>query len=256
MSAGRSASEHWRRVSILSTTLPQQQDLRVKTQSIPPASTTNPSSPISSPPMVSPVLHLLLSSPDYDIDPCDNKGWTPLHIARLLLDSYSTAKGTRDQTECTPLHHATVRVHSGVVETLLWHGVDINCWDGDGWAALHYTAKSEHAGILVLFLFNTDRDARENGEWTVLDCAAIGGHLEVGKLLGADVEQRENDESTPLHLAARRGHEEFIGLLQEQGAEMDVRDKDGRPRCIVRQRMGMRGCKEVARGWGGAEGGR
>ena len=72
------------------------------------------------------------------------------------------------------------------------------------------------------------RGKKDNGGWTALHLAAMGGHLEVVKYFlekgGAEVNVKDNCGSTALHLAAWNGHLEVLKyLLEKGGAEANVK---------------------------------
>lgn len=81
-------------------------------------------------------------------------------------------------------------------------------WKGDMAAACHALA---HGGSV---------NARDKDGKTPLIWAALGGHIEVFRLLmarGADPFSQDNGGFTALKAAARAGNEELVDLLLEQG---------------------------------------
>ena len=75
------------------------------------------------------------------------------------------------------------------------------------------------------------RDARINRDgWTPLHYAAAGPNAKVVGLLldeGAEIEARAPDGSTPLMMAALRGSERVVDLLLARGAATEPRDARG-----------------------------
>jgi len=80
----------------------------------------------------------------------------------------------------------------------------------------------------IEFLEGSDVNVTNEDDYSPLHLAAIGGHLEVVKLLlarGAEVGAVNTSGVTPLHEAAYGGHQEVVRLLLAAGAQAGAVDK-------------------------------
>lgn len=107
---------------------------------------------------------------------------------------------TRDKSQHTPLHRASIYRNVAVARLLIENGADIN--------------------------------SRDDVRWTPLHIAARMGDTEMVRLLlekGADVNAKTGDQQTPLGLAQRYGQdaEELLAdaLLQQRNSHADRIDK-------------------------------
>ena len=125
----------------------------------------------------------------------------------LLLLGHCMDVDVRGNDDRTPLHMA---VSSGLLEvtrTLIGRGAGINARDSNDRTPLHPTDRA----------YNRTFDDRY---FDVMRCL-----LEHG----ADVDARANtDHPTPLHLASYLGGFKVAQLLLDRGADINVRDKNGR----------------------------
>ncbi|KAG7398117.1 Ankyrin repeat and SAM domain-containing protein 3 [Phytophthora boehmeriae] len=97
----------------------------------------------------------------------------------------------------TPLHVASRKGHSGVVELLLQHNAASNLPDDDGNTALHCAANIETVEVLLNSAFRTN----------------------------ANIPNRRG--RTPLHIAAARGDVAVVAYLIHHGAQQDIVDDQG-----------------------------
>lgn len=97
----------------------------------------------------------------------------------------------------TPLHIASRKGHSAVVELLLKHNAASNLPDADGNTALHCAANLETVEVLLSTAFKTN----------------------------ANIPNRRG--RTPLHLAAARGEVNIVDFLLHHGAQQDILDDQG-----------------------------
>ncbi|KAG1693079.1 hypothetical protein DVH05_023860 [Phytophthora capsici] len=97
----------------------------------------------------------------------------------------------------TPLHIASRKGHSTVVELLLQHNAASNLPDEEGNTALHYASNIETVEVLLNSAFRTN----------------------------ANIPNRRG--RTPLHIAAARGDVAVVAYLIRHGAEQDIVDDQG-----------------------------
>ncbi|KAI9995410.1 hypothetical protein PInf_012471 [Phytophthora infestans] len=97
----------------------------------------------------------------------------------------------------TPLHVASRKGHSEVVELLLQHNAASNLPDEEGNTALHYASNIETVEVLLNSAFRTN----------------------------ANIPNRRG--RTPLHIAAARGDVAVVAYLIRHGAEQDIVDDQG-----------------------------
>jgi len=97
----------------------------------------------------------------------------------------------------TPLHIASRKGHSAVVQLLLEHSAASNLPDEEGNTALHYAANIETVEVLLNSAFRTN----------------------------ANIPNRRG--RTPLHVAAARGDVAVVAYLIRHGAEQDIVDDQG-----------------------------
>lgn len=159
---------------------------------------------------------------------------SPLHCAVYVGDAkiveelikFDATVDAKDEDGQTPLHWAARYGKIEIINALLNTDVEINCKDKWGrtplaWAILHhYRHFSEIAAPLI------DKGAEQD----VLTAARLGDLKKVQQLIegGADITVKDGwTEETPLHIAAREGHTETVGLLLDQGAEINARTAYG-----------------------------
>ena len=71
----------------------------------------------------------------------------------------------------------------------------------------------------------------DENDMSALHHAVYGRYSEIASLLiveGADINALDNKGRSPLQLASESGDSATVRLLVENGAKLDVRDKDGR----------------------------
>lgn len=157
-------------------------------------------------------------------------------VARLLLDrgaAVAVASGA-----ATPLAIAAFNGSDDLVRLLLERGADPNATDRTGKGPIVYAAAKGFASIVALLIdAGADPDARYAHDLTALMWAA--GHandvpaqegLETVALLhrrGASLDLADDRGRTALMIAAERGHASIVGWLLDNGADPDVRDRNG-----------------------------
>lgn len=125
---------------------------------------------------------------------------------------------------------SAVRANDGnTIATLIRQGFDANVRDPKGEHALHLATRDNAVQAIAALLRwqKTDVEPRNNVDESPLMLAAIGGHLEVVKMLiarGADVNK---PGWAPLHYAATRGHLDVMRLLLDENAYIDAASPNG-----------------------------
>ena len=168
--------------------------------------------------------------------------------------------------ERTPFLFAAQKGHLDILELLKEKGADIYATDKDGDNALHFACTMGRADIVIWLLDNCDMNLETKGSWerTPFLHAAEEGHLQIVKLLkekGADIYAKDKDGDNALHLAcmmgstetvrwlinhcnmnleargslertpflcaAENGHLDILKALEEAGADVYAKDKNG-----------------------------
>jgi ankyrin repeat protein len=207
----------------------------------------------------------LVSERQYSIEAQNRLGQTALHRAaetgqaeavkkliELGADSSAIFKHRR-LGQARPLHlathgaHATQGAHLETVRVLLDHGADVNYQEPDhNLTALHIAAHMDTDVTKVLLHSGADINAKlsrpsynhstapESGPLTCLHLVMLyaedRGALERAQLLltnGVEVNAKTGRGNTALHQAILRP-EGFAKLLMEHGADVHIRNKDGR----------------------------
>lgn len=207
------------------------------------------------------VKHILTTGADVNVR-SPNGNSVALHVAALnghhriasTLLNHGADKDALDQAGETPLMKAVKMGHESVLEILLAEGADtdVSC-AYYGRSALHLAVGARHDGMLTALLdHGANENARDAEGYTPLAWAisAGGSLLPLVKTLlqaGADLNIPSGDcnDCVALHVAARVGDADAIALLLLNGADIDVRDKDGDTPLVWAIRSHHLGCVEV-----------
>ncbi|CAI5712603.1 unnamed protein product [Hyaloperonospora brassicae] len=129
----------------------------------------------------------------------------------------------------TPLHIASRKGHSAVVELLLQHNAAANLPDEEGNTALHYAANIETVQVLLNNAFRTNANIPNRRGQTPLHIAAARGDVAVVAYLirhGAAHEIVDDQGQNAFHHAAANGHTAVALVL--------LHDTDGsRPKTLA-----------------------
>jgi len=153
-----------------------------------------------------PIVKALLDK-NADVNVANNEGINPLiaassegfeEVLDLLLVKSPGADyvNSKDKDGTNALMAASVRGHKNIVDRLLKHGADVNAQNGDGHSAL-------------MFAFN--------------------GKNQVETLLNKySVHYAKDENSTKIILDALQTHVDVLASLLKNGANADLKDKEGR----------------------------
>jgi len=129
------------------------------------------------------------------------------------------------------LMEACEKGRTGVVESLLDRGADVNITDVEGRTPLMLAAFRGRTPVMRLLLDRSaDPNAADNKGYTALMMAAFKGHPAATELLidrGADVNAGSHKGGTALIRAASAGHLEVVRFLLFKGADVNAETKKG-----------------------------
>lgn len=117
------------------------------------------------------------------------------------------------------LHLGAMYGHCSVVQTLLFHGANIESRDSMGLTALHYASYNGHNAVIQSLLcrgceINWSADRGK----TALHCAAQAAKIETIRILithGAAIDKTNSGGTTPLHVVARSVDTDTVRALVE-----------------------------------------
>lgn len=171
---------------------------------------------------------LCLGFVNLDLNTCDSRGQTPMHLAAIegrveavrFLVSVGGDVEIADVQGYTPLHYAAQQGHLEIVECLLSHSIyakyAVNK-DGKTAFALAVDKGNSHLYDILHLGDLLHRGARINDIHAIKSCLAQG----------ARVNGMDQNGWTPLHRASFKGHLESVKLLVSHGAQVDLVDGSG-----------------------------
>ncbi|XP_059547398.1 espin isoform X3 [Myotis daubentonii] len=187
------------------------------------------------------VVDWLLRHGGGDPTAATDTGALPVHYAaakgdfpslRLLIGHHPEGVNAQTKNGATPLYLACQEGHLEVTQYLVQEcGADPHTSAHDGMTPLHAAAQMGHSSVIVWLVSCTDVSLSEQDKdgATAMHFAASRGHAKVlswlllhGGEIAADLWG-----GTPLHDAAENGELECCQILVVNGAELDVRDRDG-----------------------------
>jgi ankyrin repeat protein len=164
-------------------------------------------------------------------------GKKPIHKAaykgdlkkvKKIIDRDPSQINVQDAMEYTPLHLASGRGHTEIVEFLLNHGAYTELETCTGHTpmmlAAWYARDGKYETIKTLLEHGAKVDHKKDGDGsTALRYAAMYSDKEVINLLisyGADVNAKDEKHTTPLHQGAMLNNIEAAKALVEHGADI------------------------------------
>ncbi|XP_057325711.1 putative ankyrin repeat protein RF_0381 [Microplitis mediator] len=167
-----------------------------------------------------------------------------LAIVQCLLKHGAHINGTyvdEGKAGYTPLHIACKNNHDDVVEYLLSEGADSNLIARDNLTAIHLASMNGNDKILILLLgYGADVNICDTNKKPIyhnLILSAIKeGHLKIVKYLLIHKVLQNNLKRVPtricnlfIHCAVQNKREEIVKLLVAYGADVNAKDKFGKP---------------------------
>ncbi|XP_037933778.1 E3 ubiquitin-protein ligase mind-bomb isoform X2 [Teleopsis dalmanni] len=190
-----------------------------------------------------PTVIEILSKAGADLNARNKRRQTALHIAvnKGHLNVVKTLLGLgchpslQDSEGDTPLHDAISKEHDEMLSLLLKFGADITLTNNNGFNALHHAALKGNPSAMKILLTKTNRpwivEEKKDDGYTALHLAALNNHVEIAELLvhmgKANMDRQNVNLQTALHLAVERQHVQIVKLLVEEGANLNIPDKDG-----------------------------
>uniref|UniRef100_A0A6I8MYT6 Fibronectin type III and ankyrin repeat domains 1 n=1 Tax=Ornithorhynchus anatinus TaxID=9258 RepID=A0A6I8MYT6_ORNAN len=148
-------------------------------------------------------------------------------LVKILVQNGTDVSG-RNSSGKDSLMLACYSGHLDIVQYLRAHGASWEARDLGGCTALHWAADGGHCHVIEWMLQDGCKvnvlDA-VSGWSPLMRVSAVSGHRDVASLLieaGADVNVRDKDGKTPLMVAVLNNHEELVQLLLDKGADPNV----------------------------------
>ncbi|XP_030060660.1 fibronectin type 3 and ankyrin repeat domains protein 1 [Microcaecilia unicolor] len=124
--------------------------------------------------------------------------------------------------------------HLDIVKYLRTHGASWETRDKSGCTAMHWAADGGHLDVLEWMIVDGSKvDVKDSHfDWTpLMRVSSITGNTDVASCLieaGADINIKDKDGKSPLMVAALNNHESLVELLLERGADYSVTNEYGK----------------------------
>ncbi|XP_073740780.1 fibronectin type 3 and ankyrin repeat domains protein 1 isoform X1 [Callorhinus ursinus] len=188
------------------------------------------------------LLVRILQGGNVKVDVPNKFGFTALMVAaqkgytRLvkILVSNGTDVNLKNGSGKDSLMLACYAGHLDVVKYLRRHGASWETRDLGGCTALHWAADGGHCNVIEWMIKDgCEVDAVDTGSgWTpLMRVSAVSGNQSAASVLieaGADVNMRDKDGKTPLMVAVLNNHEALVQLLLDKGADASVKNEFGK----------------------------
>lgn len=198
------------------------------------------------------VMEMILNQ-GADVNALDAKGNSPMHIgipahnhreAISLFLSRGADPNIRDEHGESPLHIViTLNRDANVAQTLLSGGADVSIRNIDGKTPLYLAVQENRVSIIPLLLsYGSDIFAADNSGITPFDRAVRKKGPALTALITPEtVHQSDSAGNTMLHAAVKnRGDAQLIGLILDQRALVNARNKEGDTALHLAVRMNQR----------------
>ncbi|KAF7521816.1 hypothetical protein PCG10_007913 [Penicillium crustosum] len=173
------------------------------------------------------ILSLLIASlgEEKKLNVAINKQAGFLGNALQVASSGITTDGMLDQYDYNAVNERKVQ-NEKAVQTLLYHGADVNIQGGHFGTALQAASCEGYEKVVQILLDQgADTNAQGGRYSNALQAAAQGGHEKVVQILldqGADINAEGYPYSNALQAAAQGGHEKVVQILLDQGADISA----------------------------------
>ncbi|KAJ4022718.1 hypothetical protein NW766_001765 [Fusarium irregulare] len=186
-------------------------------------------------------LGTLLGQEDTQVDLPNSNNETALHVAaeaglveaaRMLIDAGASLT-ERDDDKRQPLHLACREGHTEMARLLLEKGADIEAVQYQQATALDDAAHWDHLEVVEMLLdWGANSQVVCHDDCSLLHRATYQGHDKIVRALlqdsKANLDAPEGvDGLTALHYAIWNENMEILSILLDNGARLDVQDKDG-----------------------------
>jgi uncharacterized protein len=185
----------------------------------------------------------------------DQQGRTPFDAAAQSGDRFAmdymlrhfgkeTSQGSRREPKPWTLEYSALHRQTEVTKMLLKMGADPNATGTTGTTPLADAAlKGDLDGVRMLLAHGARPNAVSRAGTQPIHDAALGDNAEVIRELaiqGADLNARTRDEvQTPLHIAAAMGKMKAVEALVALGADVAIKDSQGRTALDAAERAGL-----------------
>ncbi|XP_013914268.1 PREDICTED: fibronectin type 3 and ankyrin repeat domains protein 1 [Thamnophis sirtalis] len=163
----------------------------------------------------------------------------PQHSGELMahLQNANKEMAAWNINPSIPSFHLMIACYAGhldIVQYLRSQGASWLSRDFGGCTAMHWATDGGHCDVIEWMIQDgCEVDSRDSGvEWTpLLRLCALSGKTDVATILinaGADVNVKDKDGKTSLMVAALNNHEDLVALLLEKGADPDIKNEFGK----------------------------